>query len=63
VREYWNALHPLSAGGAYVNFLMDEGEERIAGSYKGNYARLAQIKGKYDPDNLFCINQNIKPAS
>jgi hypothetical protein len=61
VRNYWNALHPLSAGGAYVNFLMDEGEERISSSYKGNYGRLAAIKAKYDPDNLFCVNQNIKP--
>jgi len=62
VRDYWDALHPLSAGGAYVNFLMDEGEERIAGSYGDNYKRLARIKAKYDPGNLFCVNQNIKPA-
>jgi FAD/FMN-containing dehydrogenase len=61
VREYWAALHPHSAGGAYVNFLMEEGEERIAGSYRGNYGRLAAIKAKYDPGNLFCTNQNIKP--
>ncbi len=62
VRDYWNALHPLSAGGAYVNFLMDEGEDRIAGSYRGNLARLAEIKERYDPGNLFRVNQNIKPA-
>lgn len=65
VREYWSALHPLSAGGAYVNFLMDADNEeagRIAASYRDNYDRLAAIKGKYDPDNLFSINQNIKPA-
>jgi FAD/FMN-containing dehydrogenase len=62
VRQYYNALHPLSAGGAYVNFLMEEGEERIAASYTGNYARLAAIKRKFDPDNLFRVNQNIKPA-
>jgi len=63
VRDYWSALHPHSAGGAYVNFLMDEGEERIASSYTDNYGRLAAVKAKYDPDNLFRINQNIKPAA
>lgn len=62
VREYWEALHPHSAGGAYVNFLMDEGEERIAASYRDNYPRLAEIKRKYDPGNLFRMNQNIKPS-
>jgi len=63
VRDYWNALHPYSAGGAYVNFMMDEGEERVAASYRHNYKRLAQIKRKYDPGNLFRMNQNIKPAA
>ena len=63
VRSYWSALHPHSAGGAYVNFLMDEGDERIASSYRGNYARLAAIKRKYDPGNLFRVNQNIRPAA
>lgn len=64
VRDYWSALHPYSAGGSYVNFLMeDEGEERIASSYRGNYARLVEIKKKYDPDNLFHLNQNIRPLS
>jgi FAD/FMN-containing dehydrogenase len=62
VRSYWSALHPYSAGGAYVNFLGDEGDERIASSYRGNYPRLAAIKAKYDPDNLFRVNQNIRPA-
>jgi hypothetical protein len=62
VREYWAALHPHSAGGAYVNFLMDEGEERTASSYAGNGARLAAIKRRYDPGNLFRLNQNIRPA-
>ena len=61
-RQCWNALHPYSAGGAYVNFMMDEeGEERIKATYRENYDRLAEIKTKYDPDNLFHINQNIKP--
>jgi FAD/FMN-containing dehydrogenase len=63
VRDYWNALHPLSAGGAYVNFLMEEGEERIASSYSDNYSRLAAVKARYDPRNLFRVNQNIKPAA
>jgi FAD/FMN-containing dehydrogenase len=61
-REYWNDLHPLSAGGAYVNFMMEEGEERVKASYRDNYERLAAIKGKYDPTNFFRVNQNIKPA-
>lgn len=62
VRSYWSALHPHSSGGSYVNFLMDEGHERIAGSYRGNYARLRAIKHKYDPGNLFRLNQNISPS-
>ena len=61
-REYWEALHPYSAGGAYVNFMMDEGEDRIKATYGDNYERLLEIKNKYDPDNLFRVNQNIKPA-
>lgn len=60
--QYWEALHPYSAGGAYVNFMMDEGENRVKASYGDNYERLAIIKKKYDPDNLFRVNQNIKPA-
>lgn len=61
-KAYWEALHPYSAGGAYVNFMMDEGEERIKATYRDNYTRLASIKRKYDPTNLFHVNQNIKPA-
>ncbi len=49
-KDYWDALHPYSAGGAYVNFMMDEGEERIQATYGENYDRLATIKKKYDPD-------------
>jgi len=60
-KDYWEALHPHSAGGAYSNFLMNEGEERVKASYKGNYERLVEIKRKYDPKNLFRVNQNIKP--
>ena len=55
-------MHPYSAGGAYVNFMMDEGQERVEASYGANYERLAQIKAKYDPDNFFRVNQNIRPA-
>jgi FAD/FMN-containing dehydrogenase len=62
-KDYWEALHPYSAGGAYSNFMMDEGQERVQASYKHNYERLSQIKAKYDPDNLFRVNQNIKPKS
>ena len=61
-KDYFEALHPYSAGGAYVNFMMDEGEDRVKATYGGNYARLAKIKAKYDPTNLFRMNQNIKPA-
>jgi hypothetical protein len=61
--DYWEALHPYSAGGAYVNFMMDEGQERVQATYRGNYARLAAIKEKYDPDNVFRVNQNIRPAT
>ncbi|MCW2774495.1 MAG: FAD-linked oxidoreductase [Nocardioides sp.] len=62
-REYQEALHPTSAGGAYVNFMMDEGEDRVRAAYRGNYERLARVKRSYDPDNLFHVNQNIRPAS
>lgn len=62
-KDYHDAVHPYSAGGAYVNFMMDEGQERIKATYGDNYDRLAAIKAKYDPKNLFRVNQNIKPAS
>jgi hypothetical protein len=61
--DYWEALHPYSAGGAYVNFMMDEGQERVRATYRQNYDRLAAIKKTYDPDNVFHVNQNIRPAS
>ncbi|NMO17389.1 FAD-binding oxidoreductase [Pyxidicoccus fallax] len=62
-KDYWDALHPYSAGGAYVNFMMDEGEERVRATYRDNYARLVQVKSHYDPDNLFHVNQNIRPTA
>ncbi|MFL6447257.1 MAG: FAD-binding oxidoreductase [Bryobacteraceae bacterium] len=61
-RGYYDALHPFGAGGAYSNFMMEEGEERIRAAYAGNYARLSAIKAKYDPENFFRVNQNIRPA-
>jgi FAD/FMN-containing dehydrogenase len=63
-RNYWEAVHPYGAGGGYVNFMMEgEGEDRIRGTYRDNYERLAQIKAKYDPNNFFRVNQNIRPAT
>jgi FAD/FMN-containing dehydrogenase len=60
-REYWQTLHPYSAGGAYVNFLSDdEGQERVKATYGDNYGRLIEIKSKYDPANFFRVNQNIR---
>ncbi len=59
-RDYWDAVHPFSAGGAYVNFMMDEGDDRIRATYGKNYDRLARLKKQYDPTNLFSVNQNIR---
>jgi FAD/FMN-containing dehydrogenase len=56
-------LHPYSAGGAYMNFMMDEGHERVKATYRDNYERLVAIKNEYDPTNLFRANQNIKPTA
>jgi len=61
--DYWNALHPYSAGGAYVNFLMEEGQERVQATYRDNYERLTRVKRVYDPTNFFRVNQNIRPAA
>jgi FAD/FMN-containing dehydrogenase len=58
---YWDATHPYSAGGGYVNFLMDEGPERVRATYRDNYDRLARVKAAYDPGNQFRVNQNIAP--
>ena len=62
-KEYQEALHPYSSGGAYTNFMMDEGQERVKASYGENYKRLVDIKSKYDPGNLFRVNQNIQPRA
>ena len=61
-QEYQQALHPHSAGGAYVNMMMDEGRDRVRASYGDNYERLRTVKTLYDPANLFCVNQNVEPA-
>ena len=59
-REYWEALHPYSAGGACVNFMMDEGQDRVRATYGDNYQRLSQIKKKYDPLNLFASTRRFR---
>jgi FAD/FMN-containing dehydrogenase len=61
VREYYDATAPLSEEGGYVNFMSDDDQDRIKANYKGNYDRLVEVKRKYDPDNLFHLNQNIRP--
>jgi FAD/FMN-containing dehydrogenase len=60
--RYSEALHPTSSGRGYVNFMMDEGADRVRAAYGPNYDRLAQVKAQYDPGNFFHINQNIRPA-
>lgn len=60
---FWKALHPYSLrGGSYINFMMEEGQDRIKATYGENYSRLQKVKAKYDPYNFFHINQNIKPT-
>ncbi|ABE43454.1 FAD-binding oxidoreductase [Polaromonas sp. JS666] len=61
-RDYFKASAPFASGGVYVNFLTADEGDRVKAAYGQNYDRLAQIKRKYDPTNLFSTNQNIKPA-
>ncbi len=61
VRDYSAAMAPYSEAGGYVNFLSEDDQPRIQANYPGHYDRLVTIKRKYDPDNLFRLNQNIKP--
>jgi FAD/FMN-containing dehydrogenase len=63
VRRLLGCDPSLSAGGAYVNFMMDEGQERVRATYRDNYDRLASVKAQYDPDNVLRVNQNIQPAA
>ena len=63
-KNYWEAVHPFDLGGAYPNFMMDdEGEARLKATYGDNYKRLGKLKKKYDPGNLFRVNQNIRPVA
>ena len=61
-REFFQASAPYASSGAYVNFMTEEESDRVVAAYGANYDRLAQIKKQYDPDNLFHLNQNIKPS-
>ena len=63
VQDFWQVMRAHSPKGAYVNFMADEGADRVRESYRGNYDRLVELKNKYDPDNLFHLNQNIKPSA
>jgi FAD/FMN-containing dehydrogenase len=60
-RDFFKASAPYASAGAYVNFMTEDEADRIAAAYGSNFARLAQIKRKHDPDNIFHMNQNIKP--
>jgi hypothetical protein len=63
-RNYWNAIHPYNLEGGYLNFMMDdEVAGRVQASFGPNYDRLATVKAKYDPNNVFRVNQNIAPAA
>lgn len=62
VRDYYDATPPHSEEGGYVNFMAEDGQDRVRSNYKANYDRLAAIKKEYDPGNLFRFNQNIVPS-
>jgi Berberine and berberine like len=63
-REFWTAVEPFASGQVYVNHLdAEEGTTRIKAAYSRNYDRLVALKNKYDPTNLFQLNQNIKPSA
>jgi len=61
-REYWTAVEPFATGEVYVNHLDAEEATRIRAAYGGHYDRLVALKDKFDPTNLFRLNQNIKPT-
>ena len=62
-RAYWQAVHPFNLAGGYVNFMMDdEADGRVQASYGDNYRHLESVKAQYDPENIFRVNQNIKPV-
>ena len=60
-REFFNATAPFATGGVYVNFV-SEGEDRVQAAYGSNYDRLGRLKRQFDPDNLFSVNQNVRPS-
>lgn len=62
-RETYNALRPFSRTGVYVNYLGQEGQDRVKEAYGTNYDRLSVLKRKYDPANFFHLNQNIPPSA
>lgn len=65
-RDFWTAMRPFSTGGVYVNFLGEDeakDHDRVRAAYGANYERLVALKNKYDPTNLFRVNQNIKPTA
>ena len=62
-RDFFEATKPFAMGGVYVNFMTDDETDRIGAAYGRNYEQLARLKKKYDPDNLFHLNQNIRPAA
>jgi berberine-like enzyme len=62
-QQFWSAMQPFSGGGVYVNFLSNEGEDRVRAAYSPRtYERLVGLKNRYDPTNFFRLNQNIKPT-
>jgi FAD/FMN-containing dehydrogenase len=63
VRDYHAALAPYSLEGGYVNFQSGDDQSKIRATYRDNYDRLVEVKKKYDPDNLFHLNQNISPTA
>jgi FAD/FMN-containing dehydrogenase len=60
-RTSFENMRPVSAGAAYINFMGEEGSERVQAAYGGNHARLVELKRRYDPDNVFRLNQNVRP--
>jgi len=62
-RSMFDAMTPFATGGVYVNFMTEEEEDRVRDAYGDSYDRLAVLKGKYDPTNMFRFNQNIQPAA
>jgi FAD/FMN-containing dehydrogenase len=60
-REFFESSAPYASGSVYVNFMTEDEVDRVAAAYGSNYDRLVQIRRQYDPDNIFHLNQNIKP--